>query len=195
MPEIITFQEADPRHVRTAYLDSMAGGPQYMTVYTGQITVDHGAGGQITGLQVRYPVLGLFRKGNLHVKGIVPLEDPRIDDQFVGAVATTAFPDILSFKDDYGQQRIENVRADLRRLKLGQGLSQPIFAVVLSFETTAYEAHIRSVSYQVTVLSKFRRRNLSPLRFDAPVVVGNLWDGTYGEIGPVVRRGAPNEKV
>ena len=141
---------------------------------------------------MRYPLLGVIRKGNSHIKGIVPLEDR---DQFVGPVAMAAFPEIQSFKASAGAQRLESIRADLRRIKLGQGLSQPIFAVVLSFETPAYQAHIGTVAYQVTVISRFRRRNLSPLKFDEPVLLSSLWDGTYGEIGPVAKRGSPNENV
>jgi hypothetical protein len=190
--KILTYRDVNAKHVRFAYTDVISGLPRITTVYTGTLTVGHGAGHKDNALVISYPLLGLFPGGPdpFGTMGIitVPLFEQA---DFVGAVGSVALSEIFTKTDD-AFWSIFQVRVDLRPITLSP-LKTDALAAVLNLNLVARNSEITTVAYNVTVITNFNRgaHGLPP-----PTLVKTpAWDGTYvhvGELADLVKPGAPN---
>jgi hypothetical protein len=178
------------QHQQYRFFDPEDDWNQRMTIYTGTLPVQHGAGQTSTGMVFEYPLLGIFQPSEQ--LGILPINDSNIAPiQFRSAVAD-ASASIFLDKDD-GRVGVMKVRADLFEIILDQP-STMIRAVVLRGEVISYDTHIYTISFRVSVLERMTENPGA----QAPILLGPAWNGNYnitndGHVGQMVLPGVPQK--
>jgi hypothetical protein len=190
MANTLNFTSVKPQHIRTIITDSTSKTDSILTIYTGQLSIGHGAGDDRKGVDIVYPILGLFiDTAGKAVPGIVPLLSAA---EFKGAVAMAAVSDFVD-KTDVAVWQVRDVRADLCAVTINLHPLTKIFAVVLRLVAEAQNSEIGAVQYQVTVLSQPQPSRSVFTPPETPILVNSsLWDGAYHGIGNSVVGGVPN---
>jgi hypothetical protein len=132
-----------------------------ITVYTGILNVNHFTGGDLTPLDIEYPLIGIFPvPGDEDTRGILPLRqlgpNPVFEDtEFRTATANVSISSFVD-KTDVCIVSIQSVSVSLCSIVLERALltQEPIGAVVLFMNIQGQNSEFRSVGYQVNVVEK-----------------------------------------
>jgi hypothetical protein len=107
----------NPTHIRTAFKDDIRNKAVVITVYSGKIHIQHGAGGNSTEIDFQYPLLGFFRENNgMVTSGIIPI-DKDGGQEFLGTTAMAALSCIHS-NDGRHTHWVDRLHADLHFVDL-----------------------------------------------------------------------------
>jgi len=188
--DVNSFFLGNPTHLRTSFMDEFRNRAVVKTVYTGIISIRHGAEDTGTDIEFQCPLLGFFDNNGTLTPGIIPIDH---ESQFIGAAATAAQSSII-IKDTLGICGVNDINADLFRVDLAPTNLQ-VLAVVLTGTAFATEAEVVQMAYHVTVLNGLSDK--SENRFGTPILSNSPnWNGTYGAIGASpVKRGRPTEEL
>lgn len=182
-----------PQHQQIIYDDPEDRFSQRLTIYMGEIAVEHGTGDASVSLNFQYPVLGFFNApGGGVAVGILPINDIMFN-QFRSSIAMASI-NKASIKDDEAGFGVNNIAADLYQVELeGHGV---INSVVLSGSISSNDSFVQTITYNVSVLERMNQNPpfLEPILFDPGGSGG--WTGKYtldgsGTVGSLIRNGIP----
>jgi hypothetical protein len=194
-PKVLRLKDVDPQHMQVRVTDVIEGSDQgsvIMTIYTGTLLVQHGAGEDRHDLRVQVPLIALVQNPLPNVfpgtKAIFTFDHEHFEQQFRGAVATASIAAFL-IKDDDAVVAVDSAKADLREVELEDRNNTVVHAVVLELELASEESEVIRVAYYATVLSLVNE----DLKQRTVREGDNGWTGRFNRIGNIVEvHGVPH---
>jgi hypothetical protein len=188
------------QHQQFRFSDPGRPHPQRRIIYTGELSIGHGAEDDQTYVYFQYLILSHF--GPAVEKGIIPYNPPAYN-QLRSAVSAT-FLSFIKVKDTgssggFTPNALDEpppkncARVDLFKIVLDQPRNT-IFALVLHGNVVCKEFELTTISYHISVVEEDTKNP----PFLPPIVIGPSWNGEYdltnaGEVGLRVQDGFPQK--